>query len=86
MYRTIELSNGWNGRIISTQVLFSTYLDLVFNTTVLTAHALTYLDVLDGAMVTLAIYTVNIAHPGWLLGSKSGFVKSTRPIEKSENE
>ncbi|PPR07632.1 hypothetical protein CVT26_001700 [Gymnopilus dilepis] len=65
VYRTIELSNGWNGRIISTQVLF---------------------NVLDGAMVTLAIYTVNIAHPGWLLGSRSGFVKSTRPIEKSENE
>jgi len=24
-------------------------------------------DVLDGAMVTLAIYTLNLAHPGFLL-------------------
>jgi hypothetical protein len=46
VYRTIELSNGWNGRIISTQV---------------------YFNVLDGAMVTLAIYTLNFAHPGILL-------------------
>jgi len=46
VYRTIELSDGWNGRIISTQV---------------------YFNVLDGAMVTLAIYTLNFAHPGVLL-------------------
>jgi len=49
VYRTIELANGWNGRIISTEL---------------------YFDVLDGAMVTLAIYTLNFAHPGHLL-SKS---------------
>ncbi|KAF8157805.1 RTA1-domain-containing protein [Crassisporium funariophilum] len=49
VYRTIELSNGWNGRIISTQVLF---------------------NVLDGAMIVLAVYTLNIAHPGLLLGSR----------------
>jgi len=46
VYRTIELSGGWTGRIISTQV---------------------YFNVLDGAMVTLAIITINIAHPGFLL-------------------
>ena len=28
-------------------------------------------DVLDGAMVTLSIYTLNFAHPGLLLGSKA---------------
>ncbi|KAF9033577.1 RTA1 like protein-domain-containing protein [Panaeolus papilionaceus] len=50
VYRTIELSNGWNGRIISTQVFF---------------------NVLDGAMVTLAFYSLNIAHPGPLLGRAS---------------
>jgi hypothetical protein len=27
-----------------------------------------YFLVLDGGMVTLAIYTMNIAHPGYLLG------------------
>lgn len=46
IYRTIELSDGWNGRIISTQV---------------------YFNVLDGAMVVLATYTLNILHPGYLL-------------------
>ncbi|KAF8991638.1 RTA1-like protein [Cyathus striatus] len=46
VYRTAELSDGWNGKIISTQV---------------------YFNVLDGAMVILAIYTLNFAHPGFLL-------------------
>ncbi|KAI0692285.1 RTA1 like protein-domain-containing protein [Cytidiella melzeri] len=46
VYRTIELADGWFGRIIATQV---------------------YYNVLDGAMVTLAMYTLNIFHPGILL-------------------
>ncbi|KAJ4464654.1 RTA1 like protein-domain-containing protein [Lentinula edodes] len=50
VYRTIELADGWTGRIITTQV---------------------YFNVLDGAMVTLAIFTLNFAHPGMLL-SKPG--------------
>ncbi|KAK7058065.1 RTA1-domain-containing protein [Favolaschia claudopus] len=50
VYRVIELSDGWTGRIIRTEV---------------------YFNVLDGAMITLAIYTLNLAHPGMLLGSSS---------------
>lgn len=46
IYRTIELSNGWEGRIIHTQV---------------------YFNVLDGAMVVLAMWTLNFLHPGHLL-------------------
>ncbi|KAJ3728804.1 RTA1 like protein-domain-containing protein [Lentinula raphanica] len=46
VYRTIELADGWTGRIITTQV---------------------YFDVLDGAMVTLAMFTLNFAHPGFLV-------------------
>ncbi|KAF8161694.1 RTA1-like protein [Crassisporium funariophilum] len=46
IYRTIELNNGWDGPIISDELLF---------------------NVLDGAMIVLAIYTINIAHPGLLL-------------------
>ncbi|KIJ63599.1 hypothetical protein HYDPIDRAFT_29392 [Hydnomerulius pinastri MD-312] len=46
VYRTIELTDGWNGRIISTQI---------------------YFNVLDGGMVTLAIFTLNIFHPGYLI-------------------
>ncbi|KAJ6613511.1 RTA1-like protein, partial [Mycena sp. CBHHK59/15] len=46
IYRIIELSTGWTGRIITTQV---------------------YFNVLDGAMILLAMFTVNFAHPGLLL-------------------
>ncbi|RDB26463.1 Uncharacterized protein C17G6.02c [Hypsizygus marmoreus] len=46
VYRTIELSDGWDGRIISTQV---------------------YFNVLDGAMIVLAMYTLNFGHPAYLL-------------------
>jgi hypothetical protein len=56
IYRTIELSNGWNGRIISTQV---------------------YFNVLDGAMIVLAIVTMNLTHPGRLLGGSSNDNKIT---------
>ncbi|KAJ7686269.1 RTA1 like protein-domain-containing protein [Mycena rosella] len=50
VYRVIELSDGWGGRIIHTQV---------------------YFNVLDGAMITLALVTLNIAHPGALLHTPS---------------
>ncbi|KAJ7850858.1 RTA1 like protein-domain-containing protein [Mycena leptocephala] len=48
VYRVIELSDGWSGRIITTQA---------------------YFNVLDGAMITLAILTLNVAHPGQLLAA-----------------
>ncbi|KAJ7272163.1 RTA1 like protein-domain-containing protein, partial [Mycena rebaudengoi] len=50
IYRIIELSGGWNSRIIQTEL---------------------YFNVLDGGMVTLAIFTLNIAHPGLLLGTRA---------------
>jgi len=46
IYRTIALSGGWHGRVISTEV---------------------YFNVLDGGMIILAIFTMNLAHPGFLL-------------------
>ncbi|KAF8317931.1 RTA1-domain-containing protein [Clavulina sp. PMI_390] len=46
LYRTVELSAGWNGVIIRTEVLFNLF---------------------DGAMIVLAMYTLNFFHPGWLL-------------------
>ncbi|KAH9949746.1 RTA1-domain-containing protein [Amylocystis lapponica] len=48
IYRTIELSDGWTGKIPRTQVWF---------------------DVFDGAMILLAMFTMNFLHPGRLLGS-----------------
>lgn len=46
VYRTIELTDGWSGRIISTEK---------------------YFNILDGGMITLAIFTFNFAHPSYLL-------------------
>ncbi|KAI9058096.1 RTA1-domain-containing protein [Trametes sanguinea] len=48
VYRTIELSNGWTGRIITTE---------------------RYFNILDGAMIVLAMFTLNFFHPGLLLGN-----------------
>ncbi|KAF9479945.1 RTA1 like protein, partial [Pholiota conissans] len=63
VYRTIELSDGWGGRIIGTEV---------------------YFNALDGAMITLAMYTINILHPGLLLGRGMGVEKEkTHPIPSS---
>ncbi|KAG6327927.1 hypothetical protein ID866_11162 [Astraeus odoratus] len=49
VYRTVELSNGWSGPIISTEV---------------------YFNVFDGAMMTLALFTMNLIHPGFFLGAR----------------
>ncbi|KAJ6470863.1 RTA1 like protein-domain-containing protein [Mycena sanguinolenta] len=46
IYRLIELSGGWDGHVIRTEV---------------------YFNVLDGGMVTLAIFTLNFVHPGLFL-------------------
>lgn len=64
IYRTIELADGWNGRIILTEV---------------------YFNVLDGAMVVLAIYTLNFAHPGVLIGRTMGRNRSAVDAEKNDS-
>ncbi|KAJ7575571.1 RTA1-like protein [Mycena floridula] len=48
-YRVVELGDGWDGRIISTEI---------------------YFIVLDGGMVTLAMYVLNVVHPGWFLAEE----------------
>ncbi|KZT19940.1 RTA1-like protein [Neolentinus lepideus HHB14362 ss-1] len=53
IYRTIELADGWNGRVIGTQV---------------------YFNVLDGTMVFLAMFTLNVLHPGFLLRPTQSFM------------
>lgn len=45
IYRIVELSDGWNGKIMSTQV---------------------YFDVLDGAMLLIALAFSTLLHPGFL--------------------
>ncbi|KAI0354291.1 RTA1-domain-containing protein [Trametes cingulata] len=64
IYRTAELSDGWQGKIITTQV---------------------YFNVLDGAMIVLAMFTLNAFHPGQLLGHaktwKAGYVQPEAEAE-----
>ncbi|KAK0185462.1 RTA1-like protein [Armillaria mellea] len=64
IYRTIELADGWSGRIILTEI---------------------YFNVLDGAMVVLAIYTLNFAHPGVLIGRTMGRNRSAVDAEKNDS-
>ncbi|KAI0327744.1 RTA1-domain-containing protein [Cubamyces sp. BRFM 1775] len=64
IYRTIELSDGWSGRIIETQV---------------------YFNVLDGAMIVLAMFTVNLFHPGLLLGKADRWNAKSPSEADSEN-
>ncbi|KZT61016.1 RTA1-domain-containing protein [Calocera cornea HHB12733] len=49
IYRTVELLDGWTGRIITTEV---------------------YFNVLDAMPITLAMFTMNLLHPAWLLYGK----------------
>ena len=60
VYRTIELTDGWNGRIITTEI---------------------YFNVMDGAMIVLAIYCLNFFHPGPLLGPFTSIEKAESVID-----
>ena len=68
VYRTIELSEGWTGAIVSTQWLFSA--SMLNNLLPLQSanHCLFInTDAFDGAMIVLATFTLNFLHPGRLL-------------------
>ncbi len=41
-------------------------------------------DVFDGAMVVLAIYIMNFAHPGFLRGSEQAVISSEDPSDSLE--
>ncbi|KAI0718446.1 RTA1-domain-containing protein [Cerioporus squamosus] len=64
IYRTIELSDGWTGRIISTQV---------------------YFNVLDGAMIVLAMFTMNFFHPGFLLGKANVWSSANKSPSEADS-
>ena len=58
----IEFGNGWNGKVISTQWVFSAW--FFFLSSFLFRTLWGYADVFDGTMIVLAMYTLNIFHPG----------------------
>lgn len=61
VYRTVELATGWNGRIIRTEAYFRKS-HFGFH-----SSALRFSVVLDGVMIVIAMYTINVLHPGRLL-------------------
>lgn len=65
VYRTIELAEGWDGYIITTQ---------------------RYFNWLDGGMITLAMFCLNVLHPGYLLGKRETWKTSRGDSEKLNSE
>lgn len=43
-------------------------------------------DVLDGAMITLAMYTLNIFHPGYLLPQARAIADDSHSLEYQHTE
>ncbi|KAI6127259.1 RTA1 like protein-domain-containing protein [Pisolithus sp. B1] len=69
-YRTVELSNGWSGPIISTQAYISACAINLFSPSTSFSTSLipvADLDVFDGLMMTIALYTMNLIHPSFFL-------------------
>jgi hypothetical protein len=67
IYRTAEFADGFQGKITSTQSLFSTYLcyNLKSHTDRMVTNCCAV--VFDSGMITLAMVTLNIFHPGDVL-------------------
>jgi hypothetical protein len=60
IYRTAEFVGGWDGKINSTQWVFSTCI-FYKSHRIVTNHCAV---VFDAIMITLAMWTLNIFHPG----------------------
>ena len=60
----VEFANGWNGKVISTQWVFSAWSFFCFPFPKLILIFGDHVDVFDGAMIVLAMYTLNLFHPG----------------------
>ena len=84
IYRMVELSGGWRGKVISIQWLFGS-----------SARPLSVLsqrdtesetDVFDGATVFLAIFTLNVFHPGVLLRGQDKLEPDILTVSSQEPE
>lgn len=69
VYRVAELGDGWTGKILRTQVYFSKY--TVVCTTWLLLSGVNFVGLFDGGMIVVAIFALNIFHPGFLLRLKT---------------
>jgi len=64
IYRHIELSNGWDRSIITTQAFFNVW---------------------DGTIIILAMYTLNVLHPGRLVIPEEERVALSAESNRSTN-
>lgn len=60
----VEFVSGWNGKVISTQWVFSAWSLSFFFFPILIVIIGDHADVFDGTMIVLAMYTLNLFHPG----------------------
>jgi hypothetical protein len=83
IYRTAEFLDGFQGKITSTQALFSMY--LCYNLKLCTGRTVTNCCavIFDGGMITLAMVTLNIFHPGDVLQNpQSGYALDLTSSDK----
>ena len=76
IYRTVEFVGGWNGKVNSTQWFVGTYLCYESQHRIVTNYCAV---VFDATMITLAMWTLNIFHPGIYL-QKSDYPYPTNGI------
>jgi hypothetical protein len=79
IYRVIELSDGWTGRIIQTQVYFS---EFIYSTYDAPHRSDSCSDVLDATMLVLAMFCLNLLHPGVLLKETGALSKRSSQSSK----
>ena len=77
-----ELSDGWRGVIITTQVYFSK--STLSVSSGVSLKGCPHLDVLDGAMIVLAMYTLNFFHPGRLIGRADAWLNSSSQATRTK--
>ena len=63
----VEFVSGWNGKVISTQWVFSAWSLFTFLFTNLIVIIGDYADVFDAVMIVLAMFILNLVHPGTYL-------------------
>ena len=65
IYRVVEFVGGWNGKVNTTQAYFREWPFSTSSLGILTRYLTAV--VFDGIMITLAMLTLNVFHPGVFL-------------------
>jgi hypothetical protein len=85
IYRVLEFKEGWEGKIMNSESLFSTWSFVDFSSlesyNIITDNLE---DVFDGTMIVLAIYTLNFFHPGIFLPLRDDSNSTLMGSDRSE--